>query len=259
MKVYLSELKLIIFAHVKLDMLNIKLKTLYADPRCRTCFQAADDTTNQYCLTCISGENRNLIEEFKCEFQDNYGDNNGTVNICFICDYTCGSCLNSQPTGFVTCLESPNRYLTILGQYLCQSSYYDDLTDSIECSKCYYTCQECANSPEKAACTECPETRIPSNPTLDNYECVCQFSNFFDDGYALKCQQCDFTCNTCNGPLSSNCLTCDNSYRYNQIRKILQKLFKTFLQLPISLFLFSAQLNKKNQLQIINLTHRQVD
>ncbi|CAD8069752.1 unnamed protein product [Paramecium sonneborni] len=182
-------------------------------PRCRTCFQAADDTLNQYCLTCISGENRILTEEFKCECQDNYGDNNGTVDVCFICDYTCGSCYNSLPTGCATCLESSYRYLTILGQCLCQSSCYDDLTDNIECSKCHYTCQECANSPEKVACTECPETRAPSNPSVDNYECVCQFSNFFDDGYSLKCQQCDFTCNTCNGPLSSNCLTCDNSYR----------------------------------------------
>ncbi|CAD8129739.1 unnamed protein product [Paramecium sonneborni] len=69
------------------------------------------------------------------------------------------------------------------------------------------------NSSEKVACTECPETRIPSNPLVGNYECVCQFSNFFDDGYSLKCRQCDLTCNTCNGPLSSNCLTCDNSYR----------------------------------------------
>ncbi|CAD8113135.1 unnamed protein product [Paramecium sonneborni] len=182
--------------------------------RCQTCFQPADETTNQYCLTCIPGENRIVSEDFKCECIDNYGDNNGTENICFTCDYTCGSCQNSQPTGCVSCLETSNRYLTILGQCLCQLQYYDDLTNNIECSRCYYTCQNCANSPEKDACIECPQTRISSNPSAGNYECICEFSNYFDDGFSLTCLPCDFTCLTCNGPLSSNCLTCDKKYRY---------------------------------------------
>ncbi|CAD8126818.1 unnamed protein product [Paramecium sonneborni] len=38
---------------------------------------------NQYCLTCIPGENRIVSDDFKCQCIENYGDNNGTTNICF--------------------------------------------------------------------------------------------------------------------------------------------------------------------------------
>ncbi|CAD8108377.1 unnamed protein product [Paramecium sonneborni] len=102
-------------------------------PRCRICFKSADETMDQYCLTCIPGENRIVTDNFTCDCQYNYGDNNGTNDICFTCHYTCGNCQNPEPTGCTYCLLSSNRDLTTYGECLCQKSYYDDENDNIEC------------------------------------------------------------------------------------------------------------------------------
>ncbi|CAD8086016.1 unnamed protein product [Paramecium primaurelia] len=182
-------------------------------PRCVTCSQAADETTNQYCLTCIPGENRVVSAQLKCECQENYGDNFGTKEVCFICDYTCGSCDDAGPTHCVECLEKSGRYLTASGECLCKTSYFDDQTQNIECSKCHYSCLLCQNSAQSNACLQCPLTREPSDPLATTFECNCASLNSFDDGVSPNCPSCDYTCQTCNGPLSSNCLTCDSTYR----------------------------------------------
>ncbi|CAD8075967.1 unnamed protein product [Paramecium primaurelia] len=182
-------------------------------PRCNTCFQAADETTNQYCLTCKPGQNRVVSDNFNCNCLENYGDYYGTKDVCFVCDYTCGTCDDFGPTHCIECLESSNRYLTSSGECICKTSYFDDETDNIECSKCHYSCILCANSIQKDACQQCPLTREPSDPLATQFECNCSSSNLFDDGFSQECLQCDYTCQTCNGPLSSNCLTCDSTYR----------------------------------------------
>ncbi len=41
--------------------------------------------------------------------------------------------------------------------------------------------------------------------------CICQ-DGYYDGGVAL-CSRCYSTCLTCNGPLNSNCLTCDTTLR----------------------------------------------
>ncbi|CAD8125277.1 unnamed protein product [Paramecium sonneborni] len=173
-------------------------------PRCRTCFQAADETTNQNCLTCFPGEN---------QCQDNYGEGNDASNICLPCHYTCGRCFNSEHTGCIFCLDSSNRYLQTSGECLCKPSYYDDQTNNIQCETCHYSCKECIDSPEKDACIKCPESRVSSDPSAGQFQCICESSHNFDDGFQILCQQCHYSCLTCNGPFSSNCLTCDTTYR----------------------------------------------
>ncbi|CAK67842.1 unnamed protein product, partial (macronuclear) [Paramecium tetraurelia] len=182
-------------------------------PRCKSCLQAADETSNQYCLTCIPGQNRILSENLNCDCKDNYSDFDGTLDICIICDYTCGVCNDFGPTHCTSCLESSHRYLTGLGECLCKTSYFDDQIQNTECQKCHYSCLRCANSIEQNTCVECPPTRMPSDPLATQFQCICEFSNFFDDGLLPTCLQCDASCLTCNGPLSSNCLSCDSTYR----------------------------------------------
>ncbi|CAD8173398.1 unnamed protein product [Paramecium pentaurelia] len=195
---------------------DYKIKESYCGkchPRCNTCFQAADQTTNQYCLTCKPGQNRVVQDNFNCDCKENYSDLDGTTEICARCYYTCGNCSEYGPTYCTFCLESSNRYLTSSGECICKTSYFDDETDNIECSKCHYSCILCANSIQKDACELCPQTRKPANIQGSEFECICSSSNFFDDGFSQECLQCDYTCQTCNGPLSSNCLTCDPTYR----------------------------------------------
>ncbi|CAD8210795.1 unnamed protein product [Paramecium pentaurelia] len=185
-------------------------------PRCLTCFQAADETEQQYCLSCIPGQNRVVSDTFRCDCIPNYGDFGGTSDICGICDYTCGTCNNIGPTNCTQCLEISFRELTTSGECLCKQQYYDDNTDNIVCMRCHHSCELCANSPEKDACIQCPSTRTSNEPG-SQFECFCTLSNTFDDGFSLECQQCDKSCSTCYGPLSTNCLTCDANYRQKEL------------------------------------------
>ncbi|CAD8151299.1 unnamed protein product [Paramecium octaurelia] len=221
-KAFRIELELRILVLVNLDIQILQFKNLNAEvlpkfnlechPKCQACFQPADETTNQYCLTCIPGQNRVVSETFQCECEVNAGDLNGTLDVCIICHYTCGNCNGTGHTDCVSCSVSSNRELTTSNECLCKQSYYDDDTENIDCQKCYYTCVTCAKSTEKDACVECPLTRKPS-VSGSQFECICDSQNYFDDGFSLLCQQCDINCLTCNGPLSSNCLTCDTNYR----------------------------------------------
>ncbi|CAD8137825.1 unnamed protein product [Paramecium octaurelia] len=53
--------------------------------------------------------------------------------------------------------------------------------------------------------------------SFNYFECICTAPNTFDDGSQLECEQCDQTCQTCYGPLSSNCLTCNKLYRQSEL------------------------------------------
>ncbi|CAD8194869.1 unnamed protein product [Paramecium octaurelia] len=184
-------------------------------PKCETCFQAADDTDNQYCLTCIPGQNREVSDNFNCDCKENYGDF-GVLEVCALCHYTCGACNGVEATNCIQCSISSSRELTTLGECLCKQSYYDDNTGNIVCQRCHNSCVTCANSIEKDACLECPSSRT-SVLSGSYFECVCTAPNTFDDGSSLECQQCDQTCQTCYGSLSSNCLTCDKLYRQSEL------------------------------------------
>ncbi|CAD8117064.1 unnamed protein product [Paramecium primaurelia] len=180
--------------------------------KCLTCFQPADGSENQYCLTCIPGQNRVVSDTFKCDCEVNYSDFGGILEVCAVCHYTCGNCIGVEATNCSQCSETSNRELTPLGECLCKQSYFDDNTENITCQKCHHSCLICASSTEKDTCLECPSSRTAQS-SGSFFECFCTDSNTFDDGFSLQCQQCDQSCKTCFGPLSSNCLTCDTNYR----------------------------------------------
>ncbi|CAD8134634.1 unnamed protein product [Paramecium pentaurelia] len=221
-KVFQTEFQLEMFVNVKPDTLNMKLKNKHVEvllltnfechARCQTCFQAADGSENQYCLTCIPGQNRVVSDTFKCDCEVSYSDFGGILEICAVCHYTCGNCFGVEATNCSQCSESSYRELTPLGECLCKQSHYDNNTDNIKCQKCHHSCLTCANSTEKDACLECPSSRT-AQQSGSFFECFCTDSNTFDDGFSQQCQQCDLSCKTCYGPLSSNCLTCDKNYR----------------------------------------------
>lgn len=103
----------------------------------------------------------------------------------------CQKCLGSaslQPGG-ATCLVG------------CPDTYY---SNSGVCEACSEPCVSCASP---TACLSCDSEHI-----LKGSSCVrnCQ-ANYFsiDDS---QCMPCDSTCGSCDGPLSTSCLTCKDGY-----------------------------------------------
>jgi hypothetical protein len=85
----------------------------------------------------------------------------------------------------------------------CYSGYYDDGTSNETCQKCHYSCSACWGS--NTFCTSCDSTKQRTLNTTDN-TCPCNLG-YYDNGAAM-CQPCHSTCWGCNGPLSTNCISC---------------------------------------------------
>ncbi|CAD8057074.1 unnamed protein product [Paramecium sonneborni] len=151
-------------------------------PQCQTYFQVSDETTNQYYLICIPGQNR-YVSDF--------------------CDCTCGILNDFETTHFTSCSEDSNSYLTTFGECLCKTSYYEILLIILNVKYAiilvYYV-----QIIMKNACQQCPQTRISADLLATQFECVCASLHIFDDGFQSVCQECE-SCLTCDCPLLLNC------------------------------------------------------
>lgn len=111
-----------------------------------------------------------------------------SAGICMPCNTSmpnCASCTNST-----NCLACTSRFLL-----------NSDNSSCISCSSIIAGCLDCTTS---AQCTECSST----NYLLSGGSCVCVGSTYqAADGL---CHSCHYSCLTCNGNASNNCLTCDS-------------------------------------------------
>ncbi|CAD8214362.1 unnamed protein product [Paramecium pentaurelia] len=180
--------------------------------KCLICFQPADGSENQYCLTCIPGQNRVVSDTFKCDCEVNYSDFGAFQKFLLFVIIHVEIVLVPKPQ----IVHNAQKFLTE-NQHLWENVYVNNgilmiILKNIKCQKCHHSCLICASSTEKDTCLECPSSRTAQS-SGSFFECFCTDSNTFDDGFSLQCQQCDQSCKTCFGPLSANCLTCDTNYR----------------------------------------------
>jgi hypothetical protein len=86
----------------------------------------------------------------------------------------------------------------------CIAGYFDNGTSSEMCSPCHYSCASCWGT--NTLCLTCNPLHKRYLTTTGNL-CPCD-DGFYDNGVPL-CPPCHSTCVTCNGPLKSNCLSCN--------------------------------------------------
>ncbi|CAD8043829.1 unnamed protein product [Paramecium primaurelia] len=186
-------------------------------PRCEKCQIPDDNSSNQYCTMCIVGQNRVVSDDLKCICRDGYGED-GIVDICFKCHYSCLRCNGPLSTNCIDCSSENNRYLTSNNECLCDIPYYDTGKNDVFCYlACHHSCNNCISAGEDS-CTSCPSTRQPDRIGA-TFKCQCKDSHYYSDESSLECLECHFTCKTCNGVKETNCLTCDLNYRQLIISK----------------------------------------
>lgn len=104
--------------------------------------------------------------------------------------------------GNAQCNAAHNR-IAAGGVCVCMPGYYDSGTPN--CQLCSTPCLTCTST--ATTCTSCNSALFL---TLLGTTCVCM------DGYVMilgVCQPCHYSCKTCSGLLSTDCITCDTSVR----------------------------------------------
>ncbi|KAL7713823.1 Protein serine/threonine kinase [Entamoeba marina] len=184
--------------------------------------------TSTECYLCSNGyylENGKCIEkETTCEYaksnecikcSNGYYIENG---ICFNCGSNCISCTNS-----ITC-SICNSSLNIDGScndsiengdilsndniISCNSNYYLNNSECVDCNSTYSNCKECTNT----HCITCQDTYELTN----NYECIPTHCNDInctscEDGYVLDQNgKCNLEIESCLITINDECVDCSN-------------------------------------------------
>jgi proprotein convertase subtilisin/kexin type 5 len=85
-----------------------------------------------------------------------------------------------------------------------KKGYYE--SDTSICAPCDPKCQSCNDSSENS-CLACDESSFRVlNYGLKTCECM---DGYYNIPSIVACGVCHINCETCTGPLSTDCLTCD--------------------------------------------------
>ncbi|EAR88128.2 zinc finger lsd1 subclass family protein (macronuclear) [Tetrahymena thermophila SB210] len=138
------------------------------------------------------------------------------LGTCQACDQTCTTCTNGGVQGCSSC-ALPLYYEVSSSSCVqsCQSNQYQD-NSTATCSSCDSSCASCSG-PSKNECLSCSGSLYFDGNTK---QCVSTCpDSYFADLSSNTCKQCDPSCKTCNGSLSTNCESCTLPLYYNSINK----------------------------------------
>eukprot|EP01022_Parablepharisma_sp_SALTPOND_P028562 TRINITY_DN71152_c0_g1_i1.p1 TRINITY_DN71152_c0_g1~~TRINITY_DN71152_c0_g1_i1.p1 ORF type:complete len:1645 (-),score=40.75 TRINITY_DN71152_c0_g1_i1:653-5587(-) len=174
-------------------------QNLSGQTKCTSCQPGYyQDTEGQIsCKACPSGTYQDLFGQSKC---------NPCHHMCLTCHgptYTdCDSChptLNLEPSDGSICV--------------CRIGYYNDPLQASPvdyCQPCGRFCKSCSGTPDY--CTSCIDNK---GVIFNSNTCTCSGIGYFvynnPDTLQDECVRCFPLCTKCNGPLSSQCHSCDSS------------------------------------------------
>ena len=125
-------------------------------------------------------------------------------NICRQCDSSCISC--NGPTS-LNCTACPSHFYAYDNE--CNPCIKEGICN--QCLICHPICKTC-NGPTSSNCLSCR-----ANEVLYQGNCLstCPGSTYLNTEASFKtCESCDYSCLTCYGSSSSNCLSCFYTFFY---------------------------------------------
>ncbi|KAL4493949.1 hypothetical protein ABPG72_021966 [Tetrahymena utriculariae] len=136
------------------------------------------------------------------------------TDTCLKCDSTCSTCTKGGANGCSSCVL-PLYYQQSSSSCVesCQTNQYqNNLTAT--CSSCDNSCASCSGH-GKNECLSCSGSLYFDST---GKKCVNKCpDSYFADLSTNTCKQCDQSCKTCSGNLSTNCLSCSLPFYYNSI------------------------------------------
>lgn len=172
------------------------------DFKCYRCSSACIDCmfNASFCLggTCLTGSGRSFVKN-QCLCDENAGFfDDGHSASCQKCSPVCLTCRNFASKCLSCNMSDVNRLdkASTLQMCPCKSHYFESLAHNYACIECLYSCKDCLGFMD--VCTACPG---PSNvthrtalPVQNNCPCL---QGFFDVEGQQICQQCHYSCLTC--------------------------------------------------------------
>ncbi|XP_030379433.1 furin-like protease 2 isoform X2 [Scaptodrosophila lebanonensis] len=176
---------------------NIKNRTCVpCEPNCASC-----QDHPEYCTSC---DHHLVMHENKCYSACPLNTYETEDNKCAHCHASCGTCKGPSEVDCITCRPSRYAYESKCLNN-CPDGFYAD-KKRLECLPCLDGCKSCTSN---GVCTDCRD-----NWTLNRKKkCVlvgserCNESEYFSQNDD-QCKLCHSSCETCNGPVETNCLTC---------------------------------------------------
>ena len=125
------------------------------------------------------------------------------------CNPSCFTCVNSTSSGCFDCFGDLKFYKGKCFENCPEGTFLSN--NNKTCEECKSTCLTCKNS---QTCESCGSQLYFQK---EEKKCVakenCYIGTYGDDT-TRKCELCDSTCKTCNGPSSQNCLSCNINLGY---------------------------------------------
>ncbi|XP_012158816.1 furin-like protease 2 isoform X2 [Ceratitis capitata] len=167
------------------------------EANCASCQDRPD-----YCTSC---EHHLVMHEHKCYSACPLHTYETEDYNCASCHSSCDTCNGSAESQCITCRSGRFAFD---GKCLnnCPDGYYADKKRQ-ECVACPTGCATCSSN---GFCLTCHEnwTRNKKGKCITTGSENCDESEYYDNNH---CHPCHSTCETCDGPTESNCLSCPQS------------------------------------------------
>ena len=150
---------------------EFKIYINVCSPYCETCEANPDD-----CITCISGLNRAVNSDKRCECPDYHFS---PEHICIACYATCLTCDGAAENNCLTCNDPDDHRVwnSVTKKCDCKTSYF---ADGSICSLCHYSCKTCSGGSAKTNCLTCHGSGDNRIDTVSLSECKCK-DRFYDN------------------------------------------------------------------------------
>ncbi|KAH8408854.1 hypothetical protein KR009_002398 [Drosophila setifemur] len=176
------------------------------EPNCASC-----QDHPEFCTSC---DHHLVMHENKCYSACPLDTYETEDNKCAFCHSTCATCNGPTEQDCITCRQSryawQNKCLNS-----CPNGFYAD-KKRLECMPCQEGCKTCTSN---GVCSECLQNWMLNKRD----KCIvagsetCSESEFFSLSED-QCRACHPSCETCNGPSETNCMTCPSSRLLEQSR-----------------------------------------
>lgn len=136
----------------------------------------------------------------------NIGFYDAGATLCVACHFSCLTCNGTASNQCLTCSTTNKRISTpSAGSCFCSAGFYENNVPV--CATCHVSCGTCIGSAVNQ-CITCPAFATSKRTDNSSTTSTCPCSSGFIHTGVQICSACHYSCETCSGTASNQCITC---------------------------------------------------